>query len=191
MDTTAETDDTALRRSAPGPAKSIPEPAIEKPLIYRQFAWTRITHWVWAISLFFLLLTGLQIFNAHPTLYIGDQSGFGFDNDVLTIGAENTEAGPRGYTKLLGAKFDTSGVLGMSRPGGAAALCGVSGLGDDPVASRPRHRPRDPFLLRLAAGRHAARLARRQRGQRPFPRPGADASATSSGCRATSSTMRG
>jgi thiosulfate reductase cytochrome b subunit len=116
MDTTAETDDTALRRSAPGPAKSIPEPAIEKPLIYRQFAWTRITHWVWAISLFFLLLTGLQIFNAHPTLYIGDQSGFGFDNDVLKIGAENTEAGPRGYTELLGAKFDTSGVLGMSGP---------------------------------------------------------------------------
>ena len=116
MDTTAETDDTALQRSAPGPAKSIPEPAIEKPLIYRQFAWTRITHWVWAISLFFLLLTGLQIFNAHPTLYIGDQSGFGFDNDVLKIGAENTEAGPRGYTELLGAKFDTSGVLGMSGP---------------------------------------------------------------------------
>ena len=49
----------------------------ETPLIYRQFAWTRITHWIWAISLFFLLLTGLQIFNAHPALYIGDQSGFG------------------------------------------------------------------------------------------------------------------
>ena len=40
----------------------------------------------------------------------------GFDNDVLKIGAENTEAGPRGYTKLFGAKFDTSGVLGMSGP---------------------------------------------------------------------------
>src|SRR4051812_36956557 len=85
-------------------------------VIYRQFAWTRVTHWVWAISLFFLLLTGLQIFNAHPALYIGDQSGFGFNNDVLKIGAENTEAGPRGYTRLFGAKFDTSGVLGMSGP---------------------------------------------------------------------------
>ena len=76
MDTTAETAETASQRSALEPDKSIPEPAIEKPLIYRQFAWTRITHWIWAISLFFLLLTGLQIFNAHPTLYIGDQSGF-------------------------------------------------------------------------------------------------------------------
>ena len=134
MDTTAETDDTALRRSAPGPAKSIPEPAIEKPLIYRQFAWTRITHWVWAISLFFLLLTGLQIFNAHPALYIGDQSGFGFDNDVLKIGAENTEAGPRGYTETARCEVRHQRRARHVRPGRAAALRGVSRLGDDPVA---------------------------------------------------------
>ena len=100
------------------PEQPAPTHVESETVIYRQFAWTRITHWIWAISLFFLLLTGLQIFNAHPALYIGDQSGFGFDNDVLRIGAENTEAGPRGYTTLLGAKFDTSGVLGMSGPEG-------------------------------------------------------------------------
>jgi thiosulfate reductase cytochrome b subunit len=83
-------------------------------LIYRQSVWTRVTHWVWAVCLFFLLLTGLQIFNAHPALYIGDQSGFQFDNAILSIRAENTDAGPRGYTTLLGWKFDTTGVLGMS-----------------------------------------------------------------------------
>jgi thiosulfate reductase cytochrome b subunit len=55
------------------------------PLVYRQSGWTRLTHWIWATSLFFLLLSGLQIFNAHPTLYLGDQSGFGFDNGVLSI----------------------------------------------------------------------------------------------------------
>ena len=37
-------------------------------------------HWTWAISLFFLLLTGLQIFNAHPALYLGNESGFEYDN---------------------------------------------------------------------------------------------------------------
>jgi thiosulfate reductase cytochrome b subunit len=95
-----------------------PTPANTGALVYRQSAWTRITHWLWAISLFFLLLTGLQIFNAHPALYIGDQSGFQFENDVLVIGAENTENGPRGFTTVLGAKFDTSGVLGMSGPEG-------------------------------------------------------------------------
>ena len=89
-------------------------PAGKGPLIYRQSAWTRVTHWIWAICLFFLLLSGLQIFNAHPTLYIGEQSGFEFDNAVLRIGAVNTPEGPRGRTTVLGQSFDTTGVLGMS-----------------------------------------------------------------------------
>ena len=92
---------------------SAPSPKAGR-LIYRQSIWTRLTHWLWAISLFFLMLTGLQIFNAHPNLYIGDQSGFQFDNSILRIGAENTPSGPRGYTTILGAKFDTTGVLGLS-----------------------------------------------------------------------------
>jgi thiosulfate reductase cytochrome b subunit len=54
-------------------------------LIRRQKLATRITHWIWAICLFFLLLSGLQIFNAHPALYLGDQSGFAFDNAILEI----------------------------------------------------------------------------------------------------------
>lgn len=54
-------------------------------LIKRQKLATRITHWIWAFCLFFLLLSGLQIFNAHPALYIGDQSGFQFDNAILEI----------------------------------------------------------------------------------------------------------
>ncbi|MGV3635146.1 MAG: cytochrome b/b6 domain-containing protein [Pseudorhodoplanes sp.] len=55
-------------------------------LIRRQKLATRVTHWIWAVSLFFLLPTGLQIFNAHPILYLGDQSGFTFDNAVLRLG---------------------------------------------------------------------------------------------------------
>ena len=67
-----------------------PAPSTHGELVYRQTRWTRLTHWVWALSLFFLLLSGLQIFNAHPALYIGKQSGFAFSNDVLVIGAENS-----------------------------------------------------------------------------------------------------
>jgi thiosulfate reductase cytochrome b subunit len=88
------------------------------PLIYRQSIWTRLTHWTWAIALFFLLLSGLQIFNARPQLYIGQESGFGYDNTVLRIGAENTENGPRGFAIVFGRKFDTTGVLGWSGPPG-------------------------------------------------------------------------
>ncbi|MFO1035066.1 MAG: cytochrome b/b6 domain-containing protein [Hyphomicrobiales bacterium] len=54
-------------------------------LIRRQKAMTRMTHWLWAVSLFFLLLSGLQIFNAHPKLYLGHQSGFEFDNAILEL----------------------------------------------------------------------------------------------------------
>ncbi len=91
-------------------------PATKGPLVYRQSIWTRVTHWVWAICLFFLLLSGLQIFNAHPVLYVGQQSGFEFDNAVLRIGAVNTPEGPRGRTVLFGQTYDTTGVLGMSGP---------------------------------------------------------------------------
>jgi thiosulfate reductase cytochrome b subunit len=83
-------------------------------LVYRQSIFTRVTHWTWAIAMFFLLLSGLQIWNAHPALYIGQQSGFEFDNSILEIGAENTPDGPRGFTTVFGQKFDTTGVLGMS-----------------------------------------------------------------------------
>jgi thiosulfate reductase cytochrome b subunit len=91
-----------------------PETAGKGPLIYRQSIFTRVTHWVWAIAMFFLLLTGLQIWNAHPALYIGQESGFEYENAILEIGAENTDAGPRGFTTIFGQKFDTTGVLGMS-----------------------------------------------------------------------------
>lgn len=82
-------------------------------LIYKQSAWTRITHWVWAISLFFLLLSGLQIFNAHPVLQFGKQSGFAFDNAFLEIGAEIKPNGkPAGFVDINGKRFDTTGWLG-------------------------------------------------------------------------------
>lgn len=81
-------------------------------LIFRQTFLTRVTHWAWAVSLFFLLLTGLQIFNAHPKLYIGNESGFDYDNAILEIGARPSGDGVAGFTRLFGAEFDTTGFLG-------------------------------------------------------------------------------
>jgi thiosulfate reductase cytochrome b subunit len=54
-------------------------------VITRQKLATRITHWVWAVCLFFLLLSGLQIFNAHPALYWGHQAGFTYENALWEI----------------------------------------------------------------------------------------------------------
>ena len=84
------------------------------PLIYRQKLITRITHWVWAVCLFFLMLTGLQIFNAYPSLNIGRESGFEYDNAILTIGAVEDGDTLKGVTRIFGTEFDTTGYLGVS-----------------------------------------------------------------------------
>jgi thiosulfate reductase cytochrome b subunit len=84
------------------------------PLVYRQRLVTRITHWVWAVSLFFLMLTGLQIFNAFPSLHIGQESGFDYDNALLAIASVEVGGEVRGITRVLGAEFDTTGLLGVS-----------------------------------------------------------------------------
>lgn len=98
----------------PAGSTGLRRPSKAGPLIYRQSGWTRATHWLWAFSLFFLLLSGLQIFNSHPALYLGRQSGFQFDNAVLRMSAENTPDGPAGHTEVFGHRFDTTGVLGLS-----------------------------------------------------------------------------
>ena len=86
--------------------------------IYRQKLATRLTHWLWAVSFFFLLMSGLQIFNAHTTLYLGKQSGFEFNNAVLDMKADDTRSGPAGHTTVLGKSFNTNGILGPSRENG-------------------------------------------------------------------------
>lgn len=102
------------------PAREVPSPhwtdgeRRTRGWIYRHSGWTRVTHWVWAFSLFFLLLSGLQIFNAHPILHVGHESGFQFDNSVMRIGTVQGENGLRGVTELFGLSFDTTGVLGLS-----------------------------------------------------------------------------
>lgn len=82
------------------------------PLIYRQRLSTRVTHWLWAICLVFLMFSGLQIFAAHPSLHFGAEAGFDYDNAVLEIGARQVGDQVQGVTSLLGQEFDTTGLLG-------------------------------------------------------------------------------
>lgn len=84
---------------------------------------TRIIRWLWAVCVFFLVSSGLQIFDAHPALYTGQQSGMaaGFDNSVLQIGAEDGQGGApaTGITEIFGRWLGTTGVLGLSGPADA------------------------------------------------------------------------
>ena len=43
----------------------------ERIVVRRHSLAVRVTHWVNAVCLLFLLMSGLQIFNAHPALYWG------------------------------------------------------------------------------------------------------------------------
>ena len=83
-------------------------------LIYRHTALVRATHWINVVFLTILLMSGLQIFNAHPALYWGEVSNFG--DPALSITAQRTEGGAsRGITTVAGHQFDTTGWLGLSR----------------------------------------------------------------------------
>ena len=88
----------------------VPQPEI----VYRHSVMVRITHWVNAFCLLVLLVSGLQIFNAHPTLYFGEKSEP--DRAVLSMRAvEQPDGSYRGITTIGNAQFDTTGVLGLSR----------------------------------------------------------------------------
>ena len=84
--------------------------------IYRHRLPVRVMHWVNVVCMTILLGSGLNIFNAHPTLYWGHDSVTG--TPWLSIRGENTPAGPVGKTRLGSAEFETTGVLGVSKVNG-------------------------------------------------------------------------
>ena len=83
----------------------------KREIIYRHSATVRVTHWVNALIVLVLLMSGLQIFNAHPALYLGQASDF--SKPVLALEAVRTEDGAKGVTSLLGYDFNTTGVFGL------------------------------------------------------------------------------
>ncbi|MEO6966947.1 MAG: cytochrome b/b6 domain-containing protein [Rhodanobacteraceae bacterium] len=94
-----------------------PPRARRERVIYRHTLPLRIMHWINAICLFFLLLSGLQIFNAHPALYWGQRSHF--DHPLLAMTAQQAPNGTmRGVTTIGSHAFDTTGVFGVSNMNG-------------------------------------------------------------------------
>lgn len=82
-----------------------------KTVVKRHGVIVRLTHWINVVALTIMLLSGLQIFNAHPALYWGKKSTF--DAPWLAMTAENN----RGITHVGETKFDTTGVFGRSKLG--------------------------------------------------------------------------
>ncbi len=95
--------------SVPIASRVVPE------IILRHSAVVRVCHWVNALCFLILLMSGLQIFNAHPSLSWGQASNF--DNPFFSLSANENDDGVAtgGVATIFGHAFNTTGLLGASR----------------------------------------------------------------------------
>jgi thiosulfate reductase cytochrome b subunit len=100
------------------PIRDLPTPdlPVAERWYRRHAAPLRVAHWINVICFTLLLMSGLQIFNAHPALYVGERSDF--DHPTLSIKAHLSANGLAGETMIFGHSFDTTGVLGVSNQDG-------------------------------------------------------------------------
>jgi thiosulfate reductase cytochrome b subunit len=96
---------------------------IPRQLVPRHSALVRLTHWINVLCFSLLLMTGAQIFNAHPRLYWGE---YGADNDHAWLSMDSLQNGAsvRGVLHLGSLTFETTGLLGASKQGNALAARG-------------------------------------------------------------------
>ena len=91
------------------------QPAHSAYFIYRHKLPVRIMHWINVVCFFVLLMSGLNIFNAHAALNIG-KSSYNGQAPILEMNAVQTNTGKLiGYTTIFGHKFNTTGVFGASQ----------------------------------------------------------------------------
>ncbi len=88
------------------------DPIDQGEVVYRHSGAVRATHWINALVLLVLLMSGLQIFNAHPALYLGSKSDF--DAPVFAMRPMMHDNKIFGVTTVLGWDFDTTGVFGLA-----------------------------------------------------------------------------
>ncbi|MBI2985289.1 MAG: cytochrome b/b6 domain-containing protein [Deltaproteobacteria bacterium] len=80
-------------------------------LIYRHNRITRCTHWINALALLILFMSGLQIFNAYPHLHWGSKAEP--EEAFFSIYAATEDGEIRGYTQFFGWRVETTGLFGV------------------------------------------------------------------------------
>jgi Ni/Fe-hydrogenase b-type cytochrome subunit len=121
------------RRTAEEAAMPTPQTAAAPGATYtyrRHSLPVRVMHWINVLALTVLFMSGLMIFNAHPSLDWGASSYTGRPS-FLAIGTTIGPQGrPIGVTRVFGHDFDTTGLLGLStgRDGEPAAVAFPSWL---------------------------------------------------------------
>jgi Ni/Fe-hydrogenase b-type cytochrome subunit len=84
--------------------------------VYRHSIAARVTHWLWALAMLVLVMSGLQIFNAAPYLDASDKTDPG--RRVLSFNAAAAPNGAQvGTTTVFGHTFTTTHVLGYTDDG--------------------------------------------------------------------------
>jgi thiosulfate reductase cytochrome b subunit len=82
---------------------------------YLRHTWpVRLMHWINLLALTILLMSGLQIFNAHPALYWGKSSYNGHAPLLQMYGRQTQNGNIAGITELFGTPFRTTGLFGAS-----------------------------------------------------------------------------
>lgn len=85
------------------------EPERDATLIYRTRLPVRIWHWINAVTILVMVMSGMAIFNAHPRLYWGK---FGANPDHAWL--EISNHGTVGFVNVTGIEFVTTGWLGYA-----------------------------------------------------------------------------
>jgi thiosulfate reductase cytochrome b subunit len=111
---------TTTPMARPAPPRHEPAPPPRRMLVPRHSALVRVTHWLNVLCFSLLLMSGAQIFNAHPRLYWGEY-GADFDHAWLAVDSLHDRAGWHGVLHLGALSVETTGLLGASGPAGALA----------------------------------------------------------------------
>jgi len=100
-----------------------PEVVPRREVVYRHTVAVRLTHWINAVILVLLLISGLRLFNYHPALYWGNYGYRGVPSLLAIAALEDIDTDePVGVTTIMGHNFITTGVLGVSYDAGGEPI---------------------------------------------------------------------
>ena len=83
--------------------------------VYRHSLPVRIWHWINALSVILLLLSGFQIFNAHPRLYFGYTGNYSMPA-VFEVAGNKDLKNPSSWVRIGNVQIPTTGVFGNPEP---------------------------------------------------------------------------
>src|SRR5215467_13252181 len=96
-------------------ASAQPSVVAQREVMYRHTVAVRLTHWLNALILLLLLVSGLRLFNYHPALYWGNYGYSGVPSFFSIAALEDIDTDePVGVTTIAGHNFITTGILGVS-----------------------------------------------------------------------------